>query len=101
MKKDASRRTFLKLSLASVIGITLGGKELISPAQAADLPHLTADDPQAKALQYTENSPHEDKKCGGCALLLGEEGAEWRPCQLFPGKAVSVNGWCSAWVKRS
>ncbi|UTV26551.1 high-potential iron-sulfur protein [Photobacterium atrarenae] len=100
MKKDSSRRTFLKFSLAGVIGITLGGKTLIRPAQAADLPHLAEDDPQAKALQYVENSPHEDQKCDGCALLQGEEGADWRPCQLFPGKVVSANGWCSAWVKR-
>ena len=29
------------------------------------------------------------------------DGAEWRPCSLFPGKSVAADGWCSAWVKKA
>ena len=98
MKNQSSRRRFLKFSLAGVIGMTLGGKELVKSVQAADLPHLTEDDPQASALKYVHNSPYEDRNCSGCVLLQGNDGDEWRPCQLFPGKLVSATGWCSAWA---
>lgn len=100
MKNQSSRRRFLKFSLAGVIGITLGGRTLVKPAHAADLPQLTEDDPQAAALKYTHSSPHEDKNCANCALIQGNDGDEWRPCAIFPGKAVSANGWCSAWAKK-
>ncbi|KLV09398.1 MULTISPECIES: high-potential iron-sulfur protein [Photobacterium] len=100
MNRTSSRRGFLKLSLGSLIGITIGNQLLVKPARAEDLPHLTSDDPQAKALKYVEQAPDSEKHCGNCALLQGNEGDEWRPCALFPGKAVNVNGWCSAWAKK-
>ncbi|WP_299021857.1 high-potential iron-sulfur protein [uncultured Photobacterium sp.] len=100
MKSQSSRRNFLKLSLASVIGVTVGNKVLIKPANAADMVKLTEDDPQAAALKYVHESPHSDKKCFNCALLQGNDGDEWRPCAIFPGKTVSANGWCSAWAKK-
>jgi hypothetical protein len=62
------------------------------------------------ALKYTHDAstvdaaarpnPAADQKCGNCALLQGEEGEEWRPCQIFPGKLVNVNGWCSVWAPK-
>jgi len=98
MKDQSSRRRFLKFSLAGVIGVTLGGKALIKPVQASDLPHLEEDDAQASALKYVHKSPYEDRNCASCVLLQGEKGDSWRPCQLFPGKLVSAEGWCSAWA---
>ncbi|WP_064604689.1 high-potential iron-sulfur protein [Photobacterium sp. J15] len=100
MKNQPSRRKFLKLSLAGVIGMTMGGRDLLKPAHAADLPQLAEDDPQAAALKYVHASPHSDKKCSNCALLQGNEGDEWRPCAIFPGKVVAAEGWCSAWAKK-
>ncbi|AJR08484.1 high-potential iron sulfur protein 2 [Photobacterium gaetbulicola] len=100
MKNTTNRRNFLKLGLASVIGITVGKELLVKPAHASDLPHLTEDDPQAKALQYVHQAADSDKHCGNCALIQGNDGDEWRPCAIFPGKAVNTNGWCSAWVKK-
>ena len=100
MKYTANRRNFLKLGLASIIGVTVGKDVLVKPAHASDLPHLTEDDPQAKALQYVHQAADSAKNCANCALLQGSEGEEWRPCAIFPGKAVNVNGWCSAWVKK-
>jgi hypothetical protein len=29
------------------------------------------------------------------------DSGEWRPCQIFPGKAVNANGWCSSWMHRA
>lgn len=102
------RRQFLKLSAAAAAGA------LIVPAhraQASDLPHLSEDDPMAKGLKYTHDAstvdasmhtnPAPDQKCSNCQLVQGTEGDEWRPCQLFPGKAVNANGWCSAWVPKA
>lgn len=100
MKSQSSRRRFLQFSLAGVIGMTLGGRALVKPAYAAELPQLAEDDPQASALKYVHTSPHEDKTCINCVLLQGNEGDEWRPCSIFPGKLVSANGWCSAWAKK-
>ncbi|MGR5145678.1 high-potential iron-sulfur protein [Photobacterium alginatilyticum] len=98
MNDQSNRRRFLKFTLAGVIGVTLGGKNLIRPAQASDLPHLDENDAQASALKYIHKSPYEDRNCANCVLLQGEAGDEWRPCQLFPGKLVSSSGWCSAWA---
>jgi hypothetical protein len=36
--------------------------------------------------------------CENCLLLQGASGAIYRPCNLFPGKVVSVRGWCSGWA---
>jgi len=32
--------------------------------------------------------------------VQGADGEQYRPCNIFPGKLVSANGWCSAWVKK-
>jgi len=32
--------------------------------------------------------------------IQGEDGAEWRPCAIFPGKVVAAKGYCSAWLKK-
>jgi hypothetical protein len=31
--------------------------------------------------------------------IKGDAKAEWRPCNIFPGKLVNNNGWCAAWAK--
>ncbi|KKC99228.1 MULTISPECIES: high-potential iron-sulfur protein [Photobacterium] len=101
MKTSTDRRRFLRLTMAGIIGITLGDQILQRKALASEeLPHLAEDDAQASALQYTHKSPHEENHCGNCMLLQGNEGDEWRPCSIFPGKAVNVNGWCSAWTAK-
>lgn len=94
--KSVDRRGFLKLSGSTLIGITLGGTALRAHAQE----QLSADDPTAKALNYTASSTVEGSNCGNCMYIQGDEGKSNRPCAIFPGKLVDVNGWCSAWVKR-
>ena len=96
--KPVNRRDFLKLSGTSLIGLTLGGVALRANAQ--DLPKLDVEDATAKALKYVHNSEVEGAKCSNCMYIQGADGAEWRPCALFPGKAVSANGWCTAYVKK-
>jgi High potential iron-sulfur protein len=75
--------------------------------QAAEAPHLDVKDPAAVAVGYVENAGRTDPKkypayikgstCENCLLLEGAAGAHYRPCSLFPGKTVSVDGWCSGW----
>ncbi|MDH5620575.1 MAG: high-potential iron-sulfur protein [Gammaproteobacteria bacterium] len=33
--------------------------------------------------------------------MQGNDGDEWRPCQIFPGKVVNAAGWCSVWAAKA
>jgi hypothetical protein len=73
-------------------------------AFAAGLPKLPLDNPQAKALGYTEDaskSKHPSYKagsmCANCQFFTAATGA----CALFQGFSVSPKGWCSAWAKKA
>jgi hypothetical protein len=81
---------------------------LISRARGAEPAHLDVNDPAARALGYVENADRVDAKkypgyvkgsnCENCLQLAGKPGNNYRPCALFPGKLVSVSGWCSGWA---
>lgn len=103
-----ARRQFIQLSAAAAAGV------LVQPARKAradDLPHLATDDPMAAAMKYTHDAstvdpasrtnPAENQHCANCALVQGNDGDEWRPCQIFPGKAVNANGWCTVWAPKA
>ncbi len=94
--KPVNRRDFLKLTGTGLIGLTLGGVALRANAQE----RLSPDDQTAKALQYVHESTVEGANCANCMYIQGEDGAEWRPCAIFPGKVVAAKGWCSAWMKK-
>jgi hypothetical protein len=108
-QRKLTRRRFVR-NAAAVFPVGLIALEQTAVAQ--DLPHLDPEDPVAKALLYVEDAADVDtsnalaaryetgQTCANCVQLQGEEGAEWRPCLLFPGKTVSPDGWCSAWVER-
>jgi hypothetical protein len=49
----------------------------------------------------TRANPAAEQHCSNCALIQGEEGAQWRPCQIFPGKLVNSDGWCSVWAPKA
>jgi len=103
-----SRRDALK-NIALVAGALAVPASRI--AGAADLPHVAATDPTAVALAYHEDAKSvdvkkfptykPDQKCATCLQLQGKAGDPWRPCNLFPGKLVSENGWCKVWVKKA
>ena len=103
-----ARRKFIQLSAVAAAGCFVhAGRE----AQAGDLPHLSPDDPMAAAMKYTHdastvdpatrNNPAAEQNCANCALVQGNDGDEWRPCQIFPGKAVAAAGWCSVWAPKA
>ena len=98
-QNDEGRRRFLKVAAGGVAAATVLGT-LPRMAQAQDNPHLSPDDPTAKALKYTEDASkaqgRKDPKdaCFNCNFYQGKAAAAWGPCQLFPGKAVASKGWC-------
>ena len=95
------RRRFL----ASVAAI---GAALALPA-AADTAPLSETDPTAQALGYKADGSQVDaakfpkhtaqQQCANCNFYQGS--AATGPCQLFPGKAVSAKGWCSAYAAKA
>ena len=103
-----ARREFIFVSAAAAAGCLVRPG---SDARAEDLPKLSEDDPMAQAMKYTHDAstvdaasranPAPDQTCANCALIQGDEGAEWRPCQIFPGKLVNNNGWCSVWAPKA
>ena len=102
-----ARRKFIQLSAAAATGYLLHDSR---KAYAQDLPQLGEDDPMAQAMKYTHDAstvdsstranPAEDQSCANCALVQGNDGDAWRPCQIFPGKAVNAKGWCSVWAPK-
>jgi hypothetical protein len=103
------RRRILITSLAVVAGFRFPPSIFFSQAKAATLLRLAEDDPAAKALNYhidATQAPSADKAetpaqkqfCYNCGYIQADDG-EWRPCQIFPSRAVNANGWCSAWKK--
>jgi len=106
--KIIARRKFIQLSAAAAAGCIVSP---IRPTYATDLPHLSEDDPMAASMKYTHDSSSVDpstrtnpapvQNCANCALAQGSDGDAWLPCQIFPGKAVNANGWCSVWAAKS
>jgi hypothetical protein len=108
LKAAVSRRMLVK-NLAIATGAA--GVAAVLPARwllAAEAARLDIKDPAAIKVAYVENANQVDAKkfpsyakgstCENCLLLQGAEGASYRPCSLFPGKLVSVAGWCSGWT---
>jgi hypothetical protein len=109
-----NRRDAVKVMLGGLATVPLLNLVGVNVAQAEDLPHVDpATDPTAQALKYQTNAadadragaaraglPPDQQHCQNCQFVLAEEG-EWRPCSLFPGKAVNQNGWCMSWTLRA
>jgi high potential iron-sulfur protein len=97
-------------SLVQTLGMAAAAAALLPPlrAPAAEPPRLDVKDPAAVAVGYVEDVRQVDPKkypayvkgsnCENCLLLQGSTGSHYRPCSLFPGKAVSISGWCSGWT---
>ncbi|MEX2125408.1 MAG: high-potential iron-sulfur protein [Woeseia sp.] len=103
-----ARRHFIQLSAVAAAGCFLRPG---TPAHAQDLVQIAEDDPVAQSLKYTHDAstvdpatranPAAEQHCANCALLQGTEGEQWRPCQIFPGKLVNADGWCSVWAPKA
>ena len=103
-----ARRKFIQLSaVAAAACLASPGRKVF----AQDLPQLAEDDAMANAMKYTHDwstvdpasraNPAAEQTCANCALIQGNDGDAWRPCQIFPGKTVNANGWCSVWAPKA
>ncbi len=101
MSQQSSRRRFIQLAVAATT-LPLLQRMATHPAHA-ELPALSADNPQAKALEYVPDgttSKHALYKagnnCSNCQLF----NAGNNTCSVFPGFTVAPEGWCAAWMKK-
>lgn len=105
---DSSRRRFLAQAVtAAAATLALDAMASQAAPAAAKLPKLPLDNPQAKALAYTENAAtvkhpvfKPGSRCDNCNLYKGAKGEAYGPCQLFPQFSVAAQGWCSGWAKK-
>ncbi len=109
-----SRRDAVKMMLGGVAAIPVVNLIGMGSARAEDLPHVDpATDPIAQALKYVHDAtaseresanktglPPAEQLCSNCAFVQADSG-EWRPCSLFPGKAIHENGWCTSWTLKA
>ena len=103
-KRSLSRRALIKTLALGTTAAALAPHR----SSGAALPNLDPKDPSAVALGYVEDAARVDVKkfpayvkgsnCANCLQLKGSEGDAYRPCSIFPGKLVSIKGWCSAWA---
>ncbi|MEM7612994.1 MAG: high-potential iron-sulfur protein [Pseudomonadota bacterium] len=105
MSTQTSRRGFVKGAMGVVAAVPVAAVLRGRDVGANDMPKLSEDDPQAVALSYKHkaaDSPAavEGQNCANCQLFTNAD-AEWGPCSIFPGKAVSAKGWCVTWVQRA
>ena len=105
--QNPARRTLLRAAVAAALVPLARG---LPVARADSLPQLSESDPAAKALKYHHDAtavqrtdkpgtPAAEQFCHNCRFIQSESG-EWRPCQIFPGKAVNANGWCVSWAAK-
>jgi len=103
---DPERRDLLKQGSIVLVSLAAMSRAMHSHAQAKSLPHLAENDATAAALGYRMDAKKVDSKkypaykpgtdCAACIQFDGKKGEAWGPCKIFPGKAVSALGWCSA-----
>lgn len=106
-KTNLHRRRFMRGAAAGVIAMPIAGLLGARTADAADLPKLDPANAQASALKYVHDAAEasanpafqEGSNCANCIQWTGGD-SEWGGCNIFPGKAVHRDGWCTAWASR-
>ena len=103
------RRTVLKSALAALAAIPV--VSAVGTAEAAAMPKVDPNDPVAKSLGYVSDTTKVDdkarpthkaeQKCSNCVQYQGKPGDAAGGCNIFPGKSVDANAWCTAWAKKA
>jgi len=111
-----SRRDAVKLMVGTAVAIPVINLMGVGIARAAAPANaVTADDPTAIALKYSEDAtkadragaarpgmPPDQQHCAVCQFMLADQGSgDWKGCTLFPGKLINVNGWCTSWTAKA
>lgn len=98
-ESESRRRLLRNIALAASLG-TLASARL--RAAGEELPLLSVEDPQAKAVKYVEDARQakeaEGNTCANCSLYNGKDGSPQGGCQIIKGKSVKAAGWCNGWA---
>lgn len=103
---NINRRTF---AIQSIFGTAALVAVDVAHAQAS---MLLESHPQAIMLGYRADASKVDsasfpkyapgQKCAECQLFRAQQpGTAVGPCAIYPGKLVSAEGWCNAFVKKA
>jgi hypothetical protein len=74
------------------------GNLSLAPGLSAALSWDRARGAQPARLDVKDPAYVQGSNCENCLQLQGSAGDNYRPCGIFPGKLVSVSGWCTAWT---
>ena len=101
--KTCARRKFLRLSAGALGATQLGAMLVAGPVLAQE--QVDPSDPLASALSYVHDGAEsaraaDSDRCGVCLQFTADESADWGPCNIFAGKLVNGQGWCSAYVPK-
>lgn len=109
MRREMCDRRAVLSAMLGLVTALVGARR--AEAQKAALPHLDEKDKLAISLGYVADAKKVDIKknpmykatqtCANCFQVQGKDGEAWRPCKMFPGKAVAAAGWCKVWVKKT
>lgn len=101
-----ARRQFLKTAIVTAAAV-MAGATLRRGRSAGELPHLTAADPTARAMDYVEDATTSKNAlykpgsvCANCQLYTGGT-TGYGDCQLFRGKLVNAKGWCTSYTRKA
>lgn len=108
-----NRRNFLAMFLSGVSALVMGFGRAFGQVAAAKVELVSPGDAHAKAMQYVEDAKKTSPKarvdktafCNNCFQYqikseTTQGGKKCGPCNLFPGKYVTSEGWCTSWFKR-
>ena len=112
-KQQISRRAILGAALATpvVIAGCAGMTRDKAGLAGTERPLVQADDPVARSVAYypdTRDVPADNplatnhdisQKCSNCVHRGESAGEGGISCGTFPGRRVSVDGWCTIWAK--
>ena len=101
-----NRRTFAIQSLVGTAGL------LAMNAAQAQAALLLESNSQAKTLGYRAEASQVERasfpkyapgqKCTACQMFRAQQPATAAgPCAIFPGKLVSADGWCDAFIQKA
>jgi hypothetical protein len=99
-----NRRSFAIQSLLGTAGLVAAD---VTHAQAS---MLLESHPQASTLGYRVDASKVDRanfpkyvpgqKCAECQMFRAQLGTAVGSCAIYPGKLVSAEGWCNAFIQK-
>jgi High potential iron-sulfur protein len=107
MPRGISRRQLMMKVLAA--GTLLPALNLLpQTSQGADLKPLDSKDSAASALGFVAQSAtasanplyKKGQHCASCLHFLGKQADATGGCDIYAGRSVPADGWCSAWSQR-